>query len=68
VFSLNDKDNDIFPCLRNIRLSYNIKNATVLCRSECTFLYKTINMVVILVGRYCYNVFIVKRLKCVFLK
>jgi len=48
VFSLNDKDNDIFPCLHNIRLSYNIKNATVLCRSECTFLHKTVNMVVIL--------------------
>jgi len=25
VFSLNVKDNNIFPCLHNIRLSYNIE-------------------------------------------
>jgi len=25
VFSFNVKDNNIFPCLHNIRLSYNIK-------------------------------------------
>ena len=47
VFSFNVKDNNIFSCLNNISLSY--RNASVLCRSECACLHKTVNMVVFFV-------------------
>ena len=44
VSSFNVKDNNIFPCLHNIRLSFNMR-----CQSECACLHKTINMVVFFV-------------------
>ena len=47
VFSFNVKDNNIFSCLNTISLSY--RNASVLCRSECACLHKTVNMVVFFV-------------------
>ena len=50
MFSFYVKDTNIFPCLHNIKLSYNIyKNASVLCQSECACLYKTVNMEVFFV-------------------
>jgi len=50
VFFFDVKDNNIFPCLHNIRLSYNIYSALlVLCQSECTCLHKTVDMVVFFV-------------------
>ena len=50
MFFFDVKDNNIFPCLHNIRLSYNIYSAlSVLCQSECTCLHKTVNMVVFFV-------------------
>jgi len=44
VSSFNVKDNNIFRCLHNIRLSFNMR-----CQSECACLHKTINMVVFFV-------------------
>ena len=46
VFSFNVKDNDIFLCLHNIRLSYNIYKCFNASQSECTCLHKTVNRVV----------------------
>ena len=46
VFSFKVKDNYEFPCLHNIRLFLNIRNASVLCQSECACLHKSVNMVV----------------------
>jgi len=34
-----------YPCLHNIRLSYNIGNTSVVCQSESTCLHKTVNLV-----------------------
>ena len=47
VFSFNVKDNNILPCLHNIRFSYN--NAAVFCQSECACLHKTANKTVFFV-------------------
>ena len=50
VFSFNFKNNKyIFPCLHNIRLSYNIRNDFMLYQSECACLHQTVNMVVFFV-------------------
>ena len=46
VFSFNVKDNNIFPCLPNIWLSYN---TSMLCQSKCACLHKTVNMAVFFV-------------------
>ena len=47
VFSIPVKDNINFPCLYNIRLSYNIyRNVSVLCQSDCACLHTTVNMVI----------------------
>ena len=50
VFFFNVKDNDMCPCLHDIRLSHNIyKNVAVICHSECACLHKTVNMAVFFV-------------------
>ena len=47
--TFNVKDNNILPCLHNIRLPITYRNASVLCQSECACLHKTVNMVVFFV-------------------
>ena len=50
MLSFYVKDNDIFPCLHNIRLSYiTYRNDWVLYQSECACLHKTVNMIVFFV-------------------
>ena len=49
VFPFNVKGNNLFPLLHDIRLSYNIWNASVLCQSKCAFLHKTGNKKVMVV-------------------
>ena len=51
VFSFYVKDNNIFLCLHNIRLSVTYRNASVLCQSECACLHQTVNTVVFFVKK-----------------
>ena len=52
VYSLNVKDNYIFPCLHTIRLFYYIKKMLqYFCQSDCACLHQTVNMVVFLAKR-----------------
>ena len=46
VVSFNVKDNNMFPCLG---FSITYRNASVLCQSDCSCLYNTVNMVVFFV-------------------
>jgi len=49
VFSFNVKENNICPCLHNIRFSYNVQNGFSACQSEWPCVHKTVNMVVFFV-------------------
>ena len=49
VFSFNIKDNNIFPCLHNIRLSYNKLKCFNALSIRMACLHKTVTMVVLFV-------------------